>query len=82
MTPDIEGLFYAKSIHQAEIIDSYISLHIKKRPWYMPKTLYNYILKNLLEMQHFVKLNRKDNRQVNIGKDYESLHVCHDSAFN
>lgn len=78
MTPEIEALYHAKSKHQAEIVDSYIQLHIKKKPRGMPQSVYNYMLKTLLEMQHFVKLNRKDPREVNLGKDYVNLHVNHD----
>jgi len=81
MTPEIEALFYARSIHTAEVVDSYIQLHIKNKPRLMPQGLYNYLLKTLLEMQHFVKLNKKEPREVNLGKDYDSLHVNHD-GFN
>ncbi len=45
----------------------------------MPRVLYNYLLKTLLEMQHFIKLNKKDPREVNFGKDFNNLHVNHDS---
>lgn len=78
MTPEIEALFYAKSIHQAEIIDSYVQLHIKQKPRLMPRVIYNYLLKTLLEMQHFIKLNKKDPREVNLGKDFHDRHVNHD----
>jgi len=68
MTPEIESLYYAKSVHQAEIIDSYVQLHIKQKPKLMPRALYNYLLKTLLEMQHFIKLNKKVPPRDNINK--------------
>lgn len=53
MSPEIESYLYAKSIHQAETIDGYVNLHIKKRPKWLPNCVWQWLLKQLLVLEHF-----------------------------
>lgn len=51
----IDDYVYLKAKEEAEIIDAYLLLHIKQRPWYIPEFIYKFILKKILVMNRFTK---------------------------
>lgn len=51
----IDSMAYSMSSYILETENKYVSMHIKKKPNYLPNFIYYWIIKRLLVITHFKK---------------------------
>jgi len=51
----IDAYAYMIAAQEADLLNKYVLLHIKKKPWFLPKKLYDWILSKILVLSTFQK---------------------------
>lgn len=49
----VDSFAYLIAAQEAKLRDDYILLYVKKKPWYLPKSLYEWILRKVLVLANF-----------------------------
>lgn len=51
----VDAFAYVVAAKEMEMRDSYILLHVKSRPWWLPEVIYKWILSKVLCLNEFKK---------------------------
>lgn len=49
----VDSFAYAVAVHEAQVRNAYILLHVKPKPWWLPKAVWHWLLSKILVLSEF-----------------------------
>ncbi len=55
-TDFVDAIAYRLISRKSWMIDEYVQFRVKQKPWWLPEFIYEFLLKNLIELCYFEKI--------------------------